>query len=111
ARGFDGGSDGHSSRNRTRSEQGRRMVPFQVSTAWKCVVMDGNTIDSDSGTIVDGASARILTPRSGECLVCYVFRQVRELGCSFLNAFALTQRPWMASMSFGELIGTRFRRR
>ena len=25
----------------------------------------------------------------------------------FLNAFALTHRPWMASMSFGELIGTR----
>ena len=87
------------------------MVPFHVSTAWKCVVMDGNIIDSDIGTIVDGASARILTPRSGECLVCYVFRQVREFGCSFLNAFALTQRPWMTSMSFGELIGTRIRRR
>ena len=26
----------------------------------------------------------------------------------FLNAFALTHRPWMTSMSFGELIGTRF---
>jgi hypothetical protein len=25
----------------------------------------------------------------------------------FLNAFALTHRPWMTSMSFGELIGTR----
>src|SRR5699024_3914267 len=111
ARGFDGGSEGLTSRNRARIEKGRRMVPFHVSTAWKCVVMDGNIIDSDIGTIDDGASARILTQRSGECLVCFVFRQVREFGCSFLNAFALTQRPWMTSMSFGELIGTRFRRR
>lgn len=106
--------------------------------------MDKNIIDSDIRTIVDGASARILTPRPGECLVCYVFRQLREFGCNgthrfaevyrdrtapratalldrlssmgacccdcemFLNAFALTHRPWMTSMSFGELIGTRF---
>ncbi|WP_209373495.1 DUF2695 domain-containing protein [Brevibacterium renqingii] len=108
--------------------------------------MDKNTLDSDVRTIIDGASARLLAPRPGECLVCYVFRQLGEFGCNgthrfaegyrdrtapratallerlgsmgacccdcemFLNAFTLAHKPWITSMPFGELIGTRFDR-
>lgn len=50
--------------------------------------MDKNTIDNDVRTIIDGASARILTPRPGECLVCYVFRQLTEFGCNGTHRFA-----------------------
>ncbi|WP_210605197.1 DUF2695 domain-containing protein [Brevibacterium oceani] len=105
--------------------------------------MDKNTIDTDVRTIIDSASAAILAPRPGECLVCYVNRQLSEFGCNgthrfaesfrdrtapratamlerlsrmgacccdcemFLNAFVLVDRPWITSMPFGELIGTR----
>lgn len=50
--------------------------------------MDKNTIDTDVRTIIDGASARILTPRPGECLVCYVFRQLSEFGCNGTHRFS-----------------------
>lgn len=54
--------------------------------------MDKNTIDTDVRTIIDSASARILTPRPGECLVCYVFRQLSEFGCNGTHRFAVTFR-------------------
>lgn len=50
--------------------------------------MDKNTIDTDVRTIIDSASARILTPRPGECLACYVFRQLGEFGCNGTHRFA-----------------------
>lgn len=58
--------------------------------------MDKNTIDNDVRTIIDGASARILTPRPGECLVCYVFRQLSEFGCNGTHRFARTFRDQTA---------------
>jgi hypothetical protein len=117
---------------------------FRVSGVWNRMVTDKNTVDEDVRTILDAASARVLTPRPGECLVCYVFRQLGEFGCNgthrfaegfrdrtapratallerlgsmgacccdcelFLNAYTLAHKPWITSMAFGELIGTRF---
>ncbi|GAA1848292.1 DUF2695 domain-containing protein [Brevibacterium marinum] len=54
--------------------------------------MDEDIMESEVRTVVDAASARILTPRAGECLVCYVFRQLGEFGCDGTHRFALTFR-------------------
>ncbi|WP_166971138.1 DUF2695 domain-containing protein [Brevibacterium atlanticum] len=58
--------------------------------------MDKNTIDTDIRTIIDTASDRILAPRPGECLVCYVHRQLSEFGCNGTRRFALTFRDQTA---------------
>ena len=50
--------------------------------------MDKNTIDNDVRTIIDAETARVFAPRPGECLACYVFRQLGEFGCNGTHRFA-----------------------
>ena len=50
--------------------------------------MDKNTIDNDVRTIIDEETARVFAPRPGECLACYVFRQLGEFGCNGTHRFA-----------------------
>ncbi|MCD1284508.1 MULTISPECIES: DUF2695 domain-containing protein [unclassified Brevibacterium] len=54
--------------------------------------MDKKIMQPEFETIIDEASARILTPRAGECLACYVFRQLGEFGCNGTHRFAVTFR-------------------
>lgn len=54
--------------------------------------MDEITLESEVRTIIDAASARLLRPRAGECLTCYVFRQLGEFGCDGTHRFALSYR-------------------
>ena len=58
--------------------------------------MDENTLDADVSTIVAEASDRVLGPRAGECLACYVFRQLDEFGCNGTLRFARTFRAMTA---------------
>lgn len=73
---------------------GRRngLTTVHVSAVWNRCRMDKDMMESEVRTIVDAASSRILTPRAGECLVCYVFRQLGEFGCDGTHRFALTFR-------------------
>lgn len=80
------------STNRTDIAQKFTLVPVHVSAVWQRSRMDKDIMESEVRTIVDAASSRILTPRSGECLVCYVFRQLGEFGCDGTHRFALTFR-------------------
>lgn len=80
------------STNSTYLGQKTPLTGFRVSAVWNRCRMDKDTMESEVRTIVDAASARILTPREGECLVCYVFRQLGEFGCDGTHRFALTFR-------------------
>lgn len=72
------------------------MARFHVSAVWDCSTMDKNMMDNDVRSIIDAAAERILVPRPGECLACYVFRQLGEFGCNGTHRFALTFRDHTA---------------
>lgn len=67
-------------------------MSVRVSAVWNRQNMDKNTLDTDVSSIVAAASNRVLGPRAGECLVCYVFRQLDEFGCDGTHRFARTFR-------------------
>ncbi len=58
--------------------------------------MDKKLIESEAMAIVDEAAARILMPHEGECLLCYVYRQLTEFGCDGTHRFARSFRDCTA---------------
>lgn len=74
--------------NRTRLETPCDLNLSHVSAGWQREVMDNITENPEIRQVIDTASARILNPRQGECLVCYVFRQLGEFGCNGTHRFA-----------------------
>ncbi|WP_309132962.1 DUF2695 domain-containing protein [Brevibacterium sp.] len=54
--------------------------------------MDKKLIESEAMAIMDEAAARIMAPYEGECLLCYVYRQLTEFGCDGGHRFARSFR-------------------
>src|SRR5699024_12836129 len=57
---------------------------------------DVERIATESFEIVRDASSRILEPGPGECLLCFVYRQIGEFGCNSTHRFTLHYRDRMA---------------
>ncbi len=58
--------------------------------------MGPQQIDLEAERIVRALSEELLAPRDGECLVCFVDRQLAEHGCNGTHRFALHFRDLRA---------------
>lgn len=58
--------------------------------------MDRELIENEAEQILLESSHALLTPKPGECLVCYVDRQVAEFGCDNTHRFAAAYRDLAA---------------
>lgn len=61
--------------------------------------MEANTPSAEAENIVRQAALTIMTPDVGECLVCYVDRQLRGFGCDGTHRFAAQYRDASAPRS------------
>lgn len=58
--------------------------------------MDTNPIAEEAENIVNEAVLALITPWVGECLACYVARQLNQFGCDSTHRFALYYRDMCA---------------
>lgn len=68
--------------------------------------MNPDLIEAEALEIIANASEEILAPYAGECLVCYVFRQIRQFGCHGTHRFSAhyrTERAPRATALFERL--------
>lgn len=70
-----------------------------VRASWESSFMETNTPSAEAENIVRLAARTILTPDVGECLVCYVDRQLRAFGCDGTHRFAQQYRDASAPRS------------
>jgi len=54
--------------------------------------------------ILHDAASTLITPTAGECLVCFVARQVDEFGCDGTHRFAVHYRDSVAPRATGLLV-------
>ncbi|MGO1399116.1 MAG: DUF2695 domain-containing protein [Brevibacterium yomogidense] len=54
--------------------------------------MKANTKSAEAERIVRDAALALMTPEMGECLVCFVDRQLRSFGCDNTHRFTLQYR-------------------
>lgn len=58
--------------------------------------MNQKLIEIEALEIITAASDEMLSPHPGECLVCFVGRQLDEFGCTGTHRFAMHYRNLMA---------------
>lgn len=58
--------------------------------------MERTVITEQAERILQDAASTIMTPRAGECLVCFVARQLDEFGCDGTHRFAVHYRDSFA---------------
>lgn len=77
-------------------------VPFcrvfvnNVGGCWQGSDMDTLTITQEAEQILHDAAETLTSPRAGECLTCFVARQMAEFGCNNTHRFALHYRDQKA---------------
>lgn len=65
--------------------------------------MDTNPIAEEAENIVNEAVTALVTPWVGECLVCYVARQINQFGCDSTHRSILLYRDHRAPRSMALL--------
>lgn len=58
--------------------------------------MERELIEIEAERVVQDAAQVLTTPRSGECLLCFVCRQLQEFGCNNQQRFILHYRDLAA---------------
>lgn len=58
--------------------------------------MNPEPISEEAETIVREATVALFTPRAGECLVCFVYRQLTQFDCDNTHRFAISFRDQTA---------------
>lgn len=67
-----------------------------VGGSWQGFHMERISITERAERILHDAASTLMTPTAGECLVCFVARQVDEFGCDGTHRFALQYRDSVA---------------
>jgi hypothetical protein len=67
-----------------------------VGGSWHGVYMERQSITERAELILHDAASTLMTPAAGECLVCFVARQVGEFGCDGTHRVALQYRDSVA---------------
>ncbi|TFD90382.1 DUF2695 domain-containing protein [Cryobacterium serini] len=67
-----------------------------VGGSWQGFHMERISITERAERILHDAASTLMTPTAGECLVCFVARQVDEFGCDGTHRFASQYRDSVA---------------
>jgi hypothetical protein len=67
-----------------------------VRGSWQGSRMNTQTIVTEAEQILQGAAETVTSPYPGECLLCFVARQITEFGCSNTHRFTLHYRDRQA---------------